>query len=926
MAIRVYQQAFNVGQYDADKLHRVDLERVRLAAERQVNLLCDSVGAAWPRPGTEFLAGVRNNAANRLIGFSAGTDDGFILELTSGALRVIDSDTDTLVTRTAVNSVVGTGDFSSDTNWTKATSAGQTTAIASGLLQLSARASGGRASAKQAVTTTSIGVEHALRIVVARGPVTFRLGSTDGGAEYLPGGVETELRTGVHSIAFTPTASPYYIEFSTESKALRYVDSCQVEAAGVMEIATPWPTAALPLIRHDQSLDVMFCACDGYQPKRIERRGDHSWSVVDYQFSDGPFFPGRSAEVQLTPAATEGNTTLTADRNFFNANHVGALFRLFHEGQKLDTYLAGANQWTEPFLVTGINETNFEERKFTWTVSGAWVGTLRFQRSTNGPDGDYKDYRSEQSVATVDITANAAGKINDDNDDNIDVWVRIGFPEGKYTSGEARVQISYGNAGGFGIARVTAYTSPTVVSVEVLTPFKGTHGTKRWREGWFSPIQGWPTAVSFSDGRLWWLGLDKVAGSISDAFDSFDEEFDGDAGPIARSIAVGGRNKARWAMPLSSMMIGCDGRVVNARASALDDILTPDNTGMKSAGKIGAAAISPVELADDRGVFVQSAGNTLYEITWSNEKGRYVVNPFSKLTANMFTSGITDLDVQTLPDQRMWVTTREADAVCIVFEPSQQVLAAHIPISTSRTGEYFESFAIVPGANQDRVYASVKRIINGATVRYIEKFALDSETAIGPICKVMDSHVTFGAGNAVIGGLSHLEGAAVVVWMDGAPVTDPAIIDPALDNAMIFTVAGGQITLPSVPVTGGCVGLAYDWQYKSSRLALGVEGATPMLTNKSLEAVGLLLADYVRSGVKYGAVTGSGAFDAPYSLPLTSSATGTDADEIVAGPGKDETPLDAGGVISFDERVCIAGRSPKPFKLLGMVLGVQARG
>ena len=40
------------------------------------------------------------------------------------------------------------------------------------------------------------------------------------------------LETGTHSIAFTPTASPYYIELSTESPTNIVVDSCQVEAAG----------------------------------------------------------------------------------------------------------------------------------------------------------------------------------------------------------------------------------------------------------------------------------------------------------------------------------------------------------------------------------------------------------------------------------------------------------------------------------------------------------------------------------------------------------------------------------------------------------------------------------------------------------------------------------------------------------------------
>jgi hypothetical protein len=183
--------------------------------------------------------------------------------------------------------------------------------------------------------------------------------------------------------------------------------------------------------------------------------------------------------------------------------------------------------------------------------------------------------------------------------------------------------------------------------------------TDDWREGRWSDAQVQPSAVALSDGRLDWLGSDRFDASISDAYDSFDEEFVGDAGPISRSIALGGRNDVKWALPLSSLVVGCDARIANARASALDEIITPDNMGIKSIGKIGAAPISPVELADDRGLFVHASGTALYEIPWDGNRGRYVVAPFSKLTTTLFQTGILGMDVQSLPDQRIWVATAE---------------------------------------------------------------------------------------------------------------------------------------------------------------------------------------------------------------------------------------------------------------------------
>jgi hypothetical protein len=63
----------------------------------------------------------------------------------------------------------------------------------------------------------------------------------------------------------------------------------------------------------------------------------------------------------------------------------------------------------------------------------------------------------------------------------------------------------------------------------------------------WSDAQDWPTAVGLAEGRLD-LGRqrDKVWDSVSDAYESFDETLEGDAGPISRSIAIGGVNEVQW--------------------------------------------------------------------------------------------------------------------------------------------------------------------------------------------------------------------------------------------------------------------------------------------------------------------------------------------------------------------------------------------
>lgn len=916
--VDVLHHALNIGVFDRDKLHRVDIERMRLAAERQTNMLCDAVGQAFLRPGTQFIANL--DGPRRPIEFVAGNDDAALLLLGNMTMRVFDDQAGKMVSRVAVATTIQNGtDFASGTGWTLSTASGQSTAIASNALTMSARAHGAtaKATATASVAGGDQGKEHGLRIVVARGPVQFRLGSSSGADDLIR---ESSLRTGVHSLSFIPTGGTIYIQFTSSLPISKIVTQCQIEAAGVMELPTVWPEAALDLVRTAQSLDVMFCAADGYREQRIERRNDTAWSVVDYDREDGPFQFGRSGDVTLQPSVTEGNGTLTASSDFFKPGHVGALFRLFHTGQLIETWLVGQGSETTAFMLDGITETNFEERKFTTEISGTWAGTLRHKRSYEGEFGGYYDYRREQASAVIDITSNATFT-NDDNDDNMAIWVKVGFAA--YTSGEARVVCTYGGGGGYGICRVVKYNSPTSVDIEVLRPFMGKAAVTNWRQSRYDGVQGYPAAVAFVDGRLSWSGDDLFDASVSDAYDSFDETFDGDAGPLSRSLALGGRNDVRWALPLSSLMLGCDSRIANVRASSLDEIMTPDNFGMKSSGAVGAAAISPVELADDRAVYVEQAGVSLYEITWSAEKGRYITAPFSKLTTDLFRSGIRNLAVQVIPDQRIWATVKNGMGVCIVFEPTQQVLAAHVPISTSTNTDFFQYFAVLPDEVQDRVYAVVKRVVNDATVYYLERMARDDEVRIGPVCKVMDSHVTgTGAHGATID-LPHLVGRQVVAWVDGEPVIDPTITDPELDNSMVFVVENdGTIELPVAPTSGWCVGLRYVGQYKSSRLAYGVQGYTPMLKNKGLAALGLMLGDYCRSGVRYGTVRGSG-FEAPYSLPELSDYSREPAPEVVAGPDEDEYPVATVGEFGLDVRLCVSCASPKPMMLRSLVLAIE---
>lgn len=890
--VNTYVQSFNTGVQDKTALTRVDLERMRLAAEIQTNLMCKATGPGFMRPGLEYITSSASGLEVRLKEFVFGATDAALFEFSNQSLRVVLNDL--VITRMAVSSTVTNGDFSSATGWNLTGLNGGLASISGGLLTMNAKNVDATAKCGRLVTTASPGVEHALRIVVTHGPVNFRCGSTTGGDEYIS---ETTLWTGEHSLAFTPTGS-YYVQLSTADIINKTVDSIQIEAAGVMTLPTPWTTADLPNIRITQSADVCFVACTGYRQRRIERRASRSWSVAYYQSDDGPFQAVPERAIRMLPDVLNGNGTISSSEPYFKQSHVGAMFRIDHTGQYTRNILASSDSHTDTIRVTGIGS----DRAFVYAISGTWVGTITLQRSYDSEDAGFHDVQT--------FTANAAASYTD-TDDNSIYWYRFAFKDGQYTSGEATITLGYDGGGGFGICRTTSYISTQQMNMEVLTPFKKTGYTKNWRAGRWSDAEGWPSAVSLADGRLWWFGADQFDGSVSDAFASFDEEVEGDSGPISRSIATGGVNATQWALSLQRLLAGTEGAVSTIKSSSLDEPLTPTNLSVKDSSTTGVAAIDPIKI-DARGIFVERSDTALMELTFDGSASDYVASQISKLTTDIFSSGVKAMAVQRRPDTRIWIVLEDGSAICALYEPDQQVLA-FVPLETDGS---FESVAVLPSTVQDRVYFSVQRQPGTDVVRYIEKMAMDSEIKPGALCKTVDAFktgVNSPASTAINAGM-HLVGASVVVWADGAP------LETSLGVPATFTVNGsGNITVPSA-VTNWVVGIPYRARFKSARLAYGAQGGTALLQKKTVDSLGIIMTDFVRAGIKYGH-----AFDDPYRglFPLPQMADGKIQPAIVLSDIRDEESFTFPGEWSTDSRLCMEINSPYTAQLLGLVIQVN---
>ena len=332
--------AFNRGLISPLALGRIDLERTSLSSEIDVNWMTRVLGSTMLRPGLGYQWATKDNAQAKLIPFVFSTSQTALVEVTGSALRVWNGDS--LVTRPSVTAPVTNGAFASDVSgWTDDDDVGATSQwVTGGYLSLQGN---GTNSAKryQAVSTSSANTEHALRIVVERGPVTLSVGTSAGDDTYL----SATLKTGTHSLTFTPTGT-FYVQLESSRKYSVLVDSVAIESSGVMELPSPWAEEDLGALRFDQSGDVIFVACDGYQQRRIERRSETAWSIVAYEPEDGPFRGINLGPTTLAADALSGDVTITASTDFFESGHLGSLFRLTAAGQKVESDLAAEDTFT----------------------------------------------------------------------------------------------------------------------------------------------------------------------------------------------------------------------------------------------------------------------------------------------------------------------------------------------------------------------------------------------------------------------------------------------------------------------------------------------------------------------------------------------------------------------------------------------------
>lgn len=570
-----------------------------------------------------------------------------------------------------------------------------------------------------------------------------------------------------------------------------FSNGAQVLSGGLpYEIVTPWEEADLFDLQFAQINDVTYIAHPDYPVQKLARVADDNWTLTEVSFLTPALLDENLDDgVTIASSATAlGATTLTATGGTpFQAAHVGAYFQLAH--------LRAASYLNLNITADGTSATVKVIGQWNVRTYGTWSADVLVQKSLDA-GATWTTVRS--FAGRSDRNVDAVGTADEE------ALYRLVVSGWASATGTPRVVFEVVDAYVYGLVKITAYTSPTVVDGTIVKVLESTATTPLWSEGAWSDVRGYPRAVTFHEQRLVFGGTDHQAqtiwGSVVGDYENFAYgTLDTDA--YNYTIGAKERNAIQWLSSHTALLIGTAGG--EWVMSSGDDVnpISPTNVVAKRQSNYGSSGIGAL-LVNDVTLFIQRQASRVREMTYALQSDRYVAADLTLLAEHITEGGVLQIAYQQQRNSIVWGVTADGKLIGLTYEREQSVVGWHRHV----TDGTFESVATVYGAGEDEVWLVVNRTIGGVTKRYIERFNPVDWSAKEDAFFV-DSGLSYsGAPAGTFSGLDHLEGKTVSILGDGAVFPDQV-------------VSGGAVTLPGgQTVSKAHIGLPFTTIIEPMRL------------------------------------------------------------------------------------------------------------
>jgi hypothetical protein len=318
----------------------------------------------------------------------------------------------------------------------------------------------------------------------------------------------------------------------------------------------------------------------------------------------------------------------------------------------------------------------------------------------------------------------------------------------------------------------------------------------------FASSSNYPGAVAFHQSRIFYAASTNNPGSIWASriglFPNFTEDsIIADDNAVTFGLAGDRVQKITHLLKLGTLVSFTSDSEWSINGNAAG-IITPEEVNPKQYSQHGSGKLMPI-VAGINALFVQGRQNIVRDLAFDYETDGYKGNDLTIFSAHMF-DGYTlrDWTYQQVPHSIVWAVRSDGTLLGLTYVREQELIAWH---RHDFQGETVEQVCAIPESTEDALYIVVKRTINGATKRYVERMQTrnisDIEDAI-----FMDSALTYDGTNA---GATTMTLSGGTTWTNGELLTLTA-------SASYFasTDVGNRIDITST--TGDvlrCVIMAY---------------------------------------------------------------------------------------------------------------------
>lgn len=535
----------------------------------------------------------------------------------------------------------------------------------------------------------------------------------------------------------------------------------------IVEITTTYSVTEVFEINHTQSADVIYLVHKNHTPAKLIRTSAHAgWTLSDIELVDGPYLDENITATTLYASADTGSITITASASLFTSADVGRLVR-FRE----------------------VLEVNYDE----WAASTSYTANT-FVRY-NGHV--YKQVTGSTQTSGLTPPVHTSGT---ETYGNID-W--------EYRHDDT------------GYAKITAFTSATVVTATVQEDDGGisvlphntvgsSNATTRWSLGAFGGNQGQPRAIGFYEERLYLAG---TTGQPQTIFGSVSADFENhtpgtlDDSAVNFTIASDKVNVIKHILPARFLQLLTTSAEFTLSGGAGTTPVSPTNVNVLRETTFGTSDIRPLR-AGNSTILIQKGQEKVKEITFDLDTDGLLGIDLSILADHIPRGGLSDMVWQQEPELILWFVHSDGRLIGLTYDRANGAIGWHEhPLGGDAV---VESVAAIPSGSEDQVYLSVKRTIDGSTVRHIcfmtpIYFNDDILDAF-----FVDSGLTYdGAATTTVSGLNHLEGETVSILADGSTHADKV-------------VSGGTVTLDR-SASKVHVGYSYTSFIETLRLEAGAD-------------------------------------------------------------------------------------------------------